>query len=84
MRVRTSLRTVAAVGAVVAVVASVLALSTQPVASANPQSGVVQSGVVRFAVEQRRSFADGMSFGAVGPYERLDGTASMEIDPRDP
>src|SRR5690242_4701037 len=40
--------------------------------------------VVRFVVEQTRSFADGMSFGDVGPYQRLDGTAYMEVDPRDP
>ena len=40
--------------------------------------------IVRFAVEQTRSFAGGMSFGDVGPYQRLDGTAYMEVDPRDP
>lgn len=40
--------------------------------------------VVRFVVEQTRSFAGGMSFGDVGPYQRLDGTAYMEVDPRDP
>jgi hypothetical protein len=78
MRVRKSLRTVAAIAAA-AVLASVLALSAQSVAGASSQAGVV-----RFVVEQRRIFADGMSFGAVGPYERLDGTASMEVDPRDP
>jgi Alpha/beta hydrolase domain len=43
-----------------------------------------QARVVRFVVEQTRSFADGMSFGDVGPYQRLDGTAYMEVDPRDP
>jgi Alpha/beta hydrolase domain len=40
--------------------------------------------VVRFVVEQQRSFADGMAFGDTGPYERLDGRAYMEVDPRDP
>jgi Alcohol dehydrogenase GroES-like domain len=40
--------------------------------------------VVRLVVEQTRSFAGGMSFGDVGPYQRLDGTAYMEVDPRDP
>jgi hypothetical protein len=40
--------------------------------------------VVRFVVEQTRPFAGGMSFGDVGPYQRLDGTAYMEVDPRDP
>lgn len=40
--------------------------------------------VTRFVVEQRRMFAEGMSFGSVGQYERLDGRAYMEVDPRDP
>jgi hypothetical protein len=43
-----------------------------------------QARVVRFVVEQTRSFAGGMSFGNVGPYQRLDGTAYMEVDPHDP
>jgi hypothetical protein len=43
-----------------------------------------EARVVRFVVEQPRSFAGGMSFGDVGPYQRLDGTAYMEVDPRDP
>ena len=40
--------------------------------------------VTRFVVEQRRVFAEGMSFGTAGQYERLDGRAHMEADPRDP
>jgi hypothetical protein len=40
--------------------------------------------VVRFMVEQTRQIADGKSFGDVGPYERLDGTVYIEVDPRDP
>src|SRR6516165_1398267 len=43
-----------------------------------------EARVVRFVVEQTRSFAGGVSFGDVGPYQRLDGTAYMEVDPRDP
>lgn len=43
-----------------------------------------EARVVRFVVEQTRSFAGGMSFGSVGPYQRLDGTAYMEVDPHDP
>src|SRR5438067_1327038 len=43
-----------------------------------------EARVVRFVVEQTRSFAGGTSFGDVGPYQRLDGTAHMEVDPRDP
>jgi hypothetical protein len=40
--------------------------------------------VVRFVVEQKRPLAEGMSFGSVGAYERLDGTAYFEVDPKDP
>src|SRR3954447_12940780 len=40
--------------------------------------------VVRLVVEQKRVIADGKSFGDVGPYERLDGTVYIEVDPRDP
>jgi hypothetical protein len=43
-----------------------------------------QARVVRFVVEQTRSFAGGMSSGDVGPYQRLDGTAYMGVDPHDP
>jgi hypothetical protein len=40
--------------------------------------------VMRFVVTQTRSFAGGMSFGNVGQYQRLDGTAYFEVDPNDP
>jgi len=43
-----------------------------------------EARVVRFVVEQTRPLADGMSFGTAGPYERLDGTAYFEVDPKDP
>jgi len=43
-----------------------------------------EARVVRFIVEQMRTFAEGTSFGSVGQYQRLDGTAYMEVDPRDP
>src|SRR5258707_9327777 len=42
-----------------------------------------EARVVRFVVETR-IFAEGISFGTVGPYQRLDGTAYMEVDPADP
>jgi hypothetical protein len=42
-----------------------------------------EAKVTKFVVEQKRSFANGQSFGAAGPYERLDGTATFELDPRD-
>src|SRR5689334_18880719 len=47
-------------------------------------ASVADARVVRFVVEQRRPFADGKAFGTIGPYERLDGTAYLEVDPRDP
>jgi Alpha/beta hydrolase domain len=40
--------------------------------------------VTQFVVTQTRIFAGGMSFGNVGSYERLDGTAYFEVDPTDP
>src|SRR5216684_3609391 len=43
-----------------------------------------EARVVRFVVERTRIFAEGISFGTVGPYQRLDGTAYMEVDPADP
>jgi hypothetical protein len=43
-----------------------------------------EAHLVRLVVEQTRRLADGQSFGAVGPYERLDGTAYFEVDPSDP
>ena len=46
--------------------------------------GPSEARVVRFVVEQTRTFADGKSFGDVGPYVRLDGTVVIEVDPRDP
>jgi hypothetical protein len=53
-------------------------------ASAASGQATAPSGVTRFVVEQRRAFADGISFAEVGPYDRLDGTAFMELDPSDP
>jgi hypothetical protein len=43
-----------------------------------------QARVTRFVVTQRRTFADGKAYGNAGPYERLDGTAYFEVDPKDP
>ena len=47
-------------------------------------AGPAEARVVRFVVEQTRPYADGKSFGDVGPFERLTGTVSMEVDPHDP
>jgi len=43
-----------------------------------------EARVVAFVVETRQPFVGGASWGNVGPYERLTGTAYMEADPRDP
>jgi alpha/beta hydrolase family protein len=40
--------------------------------------------LVRFVVEQKRPLAAETSFGSAGAYERLDGTAYFEVDPKDP
>ncbi len=45
---------------------------------------LAEARVVRFVVEQTRTFAEGKRFGTVGPYLRLDGTVVLEVDPRDP
>ena len=47
-------------------------------------ASIAEARVVRLVVEQRRTFANGVSWGTSGPYERLDGTAHFEVDPRDP
>ena len=39
---------------------------------------------VRLQLTQREPFADGMSFGEVGAYERLSGRAIFEADPEAP
>jgi hypothetical protein len=43
-----------------------------------------EARVVRFVVEQQESYAGGAEWGTSGAYERLVGTAYMEVDPRDP
>src|SRR6202171_3605671 len=43
-----------------------------------------EARVARFVVEERVPFAPGVEWGTAGPYERLKGTAYMEVDPRDP
>lgn len=43
-----------------------------------------EARVGRLVVEQTRPFADGKSFGDAGPFERLEGTAHLEVDPKDP
>ena len=51
-------------------------------AAALPRAG--QARVVALVVESRQPFVGGVSWGTAGAYERLLGTAFMEVDPRDP
>ena len=51
-------------------------------ASLAPRSS--EARVIRFVVEQKRPLAEGTTFGNAGAYERLDGTAYFEVDPKDP
>lgn len=43
-----------------------------------------EARVVNFVVEQRTPFLGGAEWGNAGPYEMLQGTAYLEVDPRDP
>jgi hypothetical protein len=47
-------------------------------------SAWAEARVVQFVVEERVSFASGMEWGTAGAYERLKGTAYMEVDQNDP
>ena len=40
--------------------------------------------VTRLEITSERPFADGQSFGEVGPYTRIDGTAHFAVDPLHP
>ena len=42
------------------------------------------SRVKRVEITRRELFADGMAFGSVGAYEKLVGTATLELDLADP
>jgi len=44
----------------------------------------LRAEVVRIEIEDRRSFAEGLSFGHVGSYERLKGKLWIEVDPNHP
>ena len=43
-----------------------------------------EARVVRFAVEEQQPFIGGIDWGKTGPYDKLRGTADLEVDPRDP
>ena len=59
----------------VATVASVLCCLLAP---------VVHGEVVRYEITERQPFADGESFGEVGPYERISGRVHFAINPKLP
>src|SRR6516164_5770041 len=42
-----------------------------------------EARVTRIVVVSREVVADGISFGATGPYEKLRGTVFFEVDPQD-
>lgn len=44
----------------------------------------VDGQVRRVQIDRREPFAEGQSFGAVGPYEKLVGSIFLEVDPNDP
>ncbi|MCY4507683.1 MAG: hypothetical protein OXG35_12105, partial [Acidobacteria bacterium] len=44
----------------------------------------VDARVVRIVVDRTAPYAGGEAFGDAGPFERLDGTVHMEVDPDDP
>ena len=48
------------------------------------QTQSAEARVVRIVVERTTPYADGKSFGEAGPFERLEGTVYMEVDPQDP
>jgi Alpha/beta hydrolase domain len=49
-----------------------------------PVPGVSEARVVRLVIEQRELFAGGVEWGASRAYERLRGTAYLEVDPSNP
>ena len=44
----------------------------------------VDAKVTRLVVEKTTPYAGGRTFGPAGTFERIEGTAHMEVDPRDP
>ena len=62
------------------IAAAALAVALLGALTATP----VEARVVRIEVERTTPHAGGKSFGDAGAFERLDGTAHMEVDPHDP
>lgn len=59
--------------------ASILALASATVITSH-----AEARVTRLEVTQTRQVADGATWGDTGAYERLDGVAHFEVDPKDP
>ena len=49
-----------------------------------PRLGVEMDTRIRLQIDLREPFADGMSFGDTGPYERIVGKVSFAVDPDAP
>lgn len=64
--------------------ASLLGALEAPAAAQQALPAVAPAGVTLVQITRREPFAGGMSFGAVGPYEKLAGTVFLELDPADP
>ena len=47
-------------------------------------AGTAEARITKIVITKTAPAYDGASFGAVGAYEQLDGTAYGELDPRDP
>ena len=47
-------------------------------------AGAAEARITTVTITRSEPFADGMSFGAAGPYLRIAGTARGELDPADP
>lgn len=62
----------------------VVAVALPATAAAGTEASAASQGVTRFEVTSREIFAAGRSFGRVGRYDRLDGTAHVQLDPDDP
>jgi hypothetical protein len=59
-----------------------LAAALLPLATMAP-ADKAEAKITRIVIAKKAPAYDGVSFGAVGAYEQLDGTAYGEIDPRD-
>src|SRR5205085_7579140 len=47
-------------------------------------TGAADAKITNIVIAKRMPVFEGATFGAVGAYEQLDGTAYGEVDPRDP